>query len=192
MTTGVYAIINEKTGDRYVGQAVSIEKRWSEHKRTLRANKASSPALQEAWNYFGEESFKFEILDICQQGDLDEREFFHMSKSSELNRTLPMLVTLDINSIIDEIDQENKNFVKLYSKYRVNSISDMRRNLRLLQKLFSEAEAISHFLSEFAIFDNKVENDHILPHHIEQIEDELALAVGGVTVALMRIEEIDV
>ena len=142
MTTGIYAIINAKTKDRYVGQAVNIEKRWSEHKRVLRVNKASSPALQEAWNYFGEELFKFEILEICERDDLSAKEFFHMSESCELNHTMPMMVALSLDSIFDEVIQEEEKFEKDYSKYRVNSMSEMRRNLRLLEKLFSEAEAI--------------------------------------------------
>ena len=65
MTTGIYAIVNRETGDRYVGQSVNIEKRWSEHGRILGAGKASSPALQEAWNHFGGATFDFQILEQC-------------------------------------------------------------------------------------------------------------------------------
>lgn len=75
--TGIYSI---RQGDKfYVGQAVDIKRRWNRHRNSLRSGTHSNPHLQNAWNKHGEDSFHFEIIEICESDVLLEREEYWIS-----------------------------------------------------------------------------------------------------------------
>lgn len=79
--SGVYVIRNVKNGKRYVGSAVNIRARWYGHRFHLRKGTSKSSKLQKAWNSYGEASFKFEMLEVVQDGSfLIEREQFWMDQ----------------------------------------------------------------------------------------------------------------
>lgn len=61
----VYRILNTSNGKYYVGSTIRFEKRKRTHLNSLRKNKHHSIKLQEDFNYFGEESFVFEVLKEC-------------------------------------------------------------------------------------------------------------------------------
>jgi group I intron endonuclease len=63
MKSGIYLIKNTINNKLYVGSAVNIDKRWKEHKRYLNRGKHHSILLQRAWDKYGEQTFKFEILE---------------------------------------------------------------------------------------------------------------------------------
>ena len=74
-TPGIYCITNTITNKVYVGSTVNLHRRCVAHLRTLRANKHHSAKLQRAWNKYGEEAFKFEIIEyVTDISKLDERE----------------------------------------------------------------------------------------------------------------------
>lgn len=90
LITGIYAIRNAKTGDRYIGQAVDIKRRWIDHRKALGRGLAPSPRLQEAWNKFGEKAFVFEVLQECSREELEEREDAHMREGCAYNHVTPL------------------------------------------------------------------------------------------------------
>jgi group I intron endonuclease len=64
--TGVYSITNTVNSKQYIGSASgSFRSRRNRHYHDLRHNKHHSKPLQRAWNKYGEEAFKFEVLAIC-------------------------------------------------------------------------------------------------------------------------------
>ena len=65
--SGVYKIKNILNGHCYIGSAVDIKKRWRDHKNCLRNNNHRNAHLQNARNKYGEDSFKFNILLICDK-----------------------------------------------------------------------------------------------------------------------------
>ena len=65
MKSGVYKIINNKTGDFYIGSSVNFVKRKSSHFRALLKNKHKNSYLQNSFNKHGIKNFKFEILAKC-------------------------------------------------------------------------------------------------------------------------------
>lgn len=60
---GIYKITNLINNKVYIGSTrVSFRDRWSKHKSKLRKNDHHSKHLQSAFNKYGEESFKFEVI----------------------------------------------------------------------------------------------------------------------------------
>lgn len=74
---GIYCVLNVVDGKRYVGSSIHIMQRIAQHKADLRHhNKRESEILQKAWDIFGQENFKFEIIEFCDLATLEDREKF--------------------------------------------------------------------------------------------------------------------
>lgn len=59
---GIYAIVNTVNGRQYIGSAVNLKARLKHHRTMLRVGRHVNPKLQNAWNKYGESSFKFELI----------------------------------------------------------------------------------------------------------------------------------
>ena len=68
--TGIYIIICTKTNKYYIGYASEINSRFRHHKSTLKNNTHKNTYLQRAWNKYGEENFRFEVLERCHKNQL--------------------------------------------------------------------------------------------------------------------------
>jgi group I intron endonuclease len=67
---GIYQIRNIVNEKVYIGQSKSINIRKGTHFSKLRYNNGHNPHLQNAFNLYGEESFSYEILLICEESEL--------------------------------------------------------------------------------------------------------------------------
>lgn len=75
--TGVYFILNDITGDMYVGSAArDFNCRLKKHLVRLRNGEHHSPKLQASWNRHGAGVFSFGILEDCPPKDCLVREQF--------------------------------------------------------------------------------------------------------------------
>lgn len=75
MASGIYCIRNLVDSNLYVGSAVNLDRRWSDHRRGLRKGVHGNRHLQRAWNRYGEEVFLFELLEeVVGKERLLERE----------------------------------------------------------------------------------------------------------------------
>jgi group I intron endonuclease len=75
--SGIYGIFNLENGKVYIGSTVSnqgFNARWGAHRYSLRRNKSKSRYLQNAWNKYGESSFRFSILEECPDEVLVRQE----------------------------------------------------------------------------------------------------------------------
>lgn len=59
---GIYKITNKINNKVYIGETMDVEKRWNEHKESLKNNTHHSYKLQSDWNEYGENNFLFEII----------------------------------------------------------------------------------------------------------------------------------
>lgn len=59
---GVYRLVNNTTGYCYVGSTCDLALRINTHFMLLRKNKHTNVALQTAWNIYGENNFRVEIV----------------------------------------------------------------------------------------------------------------------------------
>jgi group I intron endonuclease len=76
---GIYRILNLVTGLFYIGSAATILSRWANHKSRLKKNTHDNIYLQRAWNKYGEEAFKFEVIEEIQdENQLIQREQFYL------------------------------------------------------------------------------------------------------------------
>lgn len=83
--SGIYQIRNIVNGKVYVGSSVNLRKRKNGHLSTLRNNKHSSTHLQRAFNRYGEDAFVFEVLEICDVDEIEERETYWILTKSANN-----------------------------------------------------------------------------------------------------------
>lgn len=72
--TGIYGIFCEANGKWYVGQAQYIRRRNTEERRELNAGRCHNRHLQHAWDKYGADAFRWEILELCQVEELDRKE----------------------------------------------------------------------------------------------------------------------
>ena len=83
---GIYEILNTINNKKYIGQSKDIHTRWTIHRYELRKNNHHNEYLQRAWNKYGENAFQFNILEICPQNMLDDRECYYIHLYNTVHR----------------------------------------------------------------------------------------------------------
>jgi len=76
---GIYAITGPN-GRQYIGQSVSIHRRWGEHKSHLRCGIHHCRSLQNAFNKYGEAAFSFSIIAVTEPRQLNDVEQFEIDR----------------------------------------------------------------------------------------------------------------
>lgn len=82
---GIYMIKNKINNKKYVGQSSDIYWRWMRHKSDLNNNRHHNKHLQSAWNMYGEENFNFEIIEICDESNINRKEQYWIEKYDSYN-----------------------------------------------------------------------------------------------------------
>lgn len=83
---GIYVIVCLVNHKKYIGSSVNIERRWKSHLYNLRKNYHCNYYLQSDWNEYGEDNFQFDIVEICSEDCLIQRESFYVNNYKCLNR----------------------------------------------------------------------------------------------------------
>lgn len=74
ISSGIYEIVCLPTGQRYIGQAIDVQSRLSNHRGRLLRNKHRNHKLQSAFNTCGARSFEFRIVEAGPPGELTRLE----------------------------------------------------------------------------------------------------------------------
>lgn len=85
---GVYKITNKVNGKIYIGSSKDIYKRWKHHVYRLNSGKHVNSYLQNAWNKYGEDSFIFDIQEVCDENHIREREQYYIDVYNCCNREI--------------------------------------------------------------------------------------------------------
>ena len=82
----IYKIINNVTGEKYVGQTTNFSRRINEHRERLNKNIHPNPKLQASWNKYGEENFLIEKqqYDLTKE-ELNNKEIEEIRKEDSFN-----------------------------------------------------------------------------------------------------------
>lgn len=83
--TGVYKILNVINDKFYIGSSVNVEGRWKAHINELNNGIHNNKHLQNAWNKYGQDNFKFELLEEVSKEHLRERETFYLQSTNCTN-----------------------------------------------------------------------------------------------------------
>jgi group I intron endonuclease len=133
--SGVYIFRNTVNNKCYIGSTVmTFKKRMDHHLWHLRENKHKNIHFQNAWNKYGEDSFEYDILEICDKDKCLEREQYYLdtvlfakefidgisNKFRELSYNINPLATGTPNLSKETIEKRTKTFTKFIgeaSKY---------------------------------------------------------------------------
>lgn len=85
-TSGIYRITCTISKKPYIGSAVNLRQRHTNHFSMLRCNSHHSISLQRAWNKYGEDAFTFEVLELALIPFLIEREQHWLDKLKPFGR----------------------------------------------------------------------------------------------------------
>lgn len=82
---GIYAIINTVNNTTYIGSTShSFLRRWREHRSELYRNDHGNEHLQRAWNKYGEESFRWCVLEVIDEVNnphaIIDREIYYIDE----------------------------------------------------------------------------------------------------------------
>lgn len=99
-TCGIYKITCLSNLKIYIGSTSDIKIRWRNHRNSLRRNKHVNKYLQNAWNKYGEENFRFEVIEIISNQDfLNEREQFWLDNTKSFNGEVGFNILPFANSV---------------------------------------------------------------------------------------------
>ena len=82
---GIYCIENLINNKKYIGQSIDIKTRWRNHKYKLNCCLHGNKHLQNAWDFYGKNNFKFYVIELCDIDCLDdmERHYIQLFKSND-------------------------------------------------------------------------------------------------------------
>ena len=77
---GVYKITNMVNNKAYIGISVDILHRWRTHCNTYRLSREFDKSLYKAMRKYGITKFSFEIIELCEEEQLHDREVYWINK----------------------------------------------------------------------------------------------------------------
>jgi group I intron endonuclease len=75
---GIYVITNTLNGKIYIGQSKNIHKRWNDHMKP--SKDTSNSIIHKALKKYNHELFNFEIIELCGEIELREKEIFYIKE----------------------------------------------------------------------------------------------------------------
>ena len=120
---GIYCIENIINGKKYIGLSRDIDRRWLEHRSELNRGDHVNKYLQNSWNNYGEDAFKFNIVELCSPEELSDRECYYISKYHTLSHENGYNLTTG-----GENTSRGKCVIHLISGRIYNSVKDAAKN----------------------------------------------------------------
>ncbi len=90
MKSGIYQIENQVNGNRYIGSAINLKCRHTQHFSDLRYQRHYNSHLQAAFLKYGEAAFVFSVLEYTEPPALIEREQHYLNMFAPEYNILPI------------------------------------------------------------------------------------------------------
>ena len=126
--SGVYKVTCLKDGKFYIGSSVNIKGRFRYHKASLSLGCHKNRHLQKAWNIYGENNFRFEIIEyLPDKKKTKEREQYWIDKTRCFDRKIGFNICPKVGSSFGV-----KRTEKFKNKIR---LANLNRSPELKQKI---------------------------------------------------------
>lgn len=83
MSIGIYKFTNKLNDKSYIGQSIHIERRFQEHCQTALRNPKT--IFHYALKKYGIENFTFEVIEYCNEEELDNKEIYYINYYNTLS-----------------------------------------------------------------------------------------------------------
>ena len=154
-STGIYKITCLSNNKIYVGSAFGTKnsskkrngfyRRWEEHIKSLRENNHHNKHLQSAWNKYSENSFEFEIIEICDLADAIDKEVYYIK----------LFKAADHNFGFNMLDGHLGNYKKHTEEHNrkiSNSLKGKERPLEIVKKWSNEVQQFNEKMELIATY----------------------------------------
>lgn len=145
---GIYKIVNTKNNKIYVGSAVSILNRFTQHRHLLNKNKHFNNHLQSSWNFYGKDIFNFEIIEECSLEELKNKEEYYIKKHNTTDRNFGYNKRLDCSTNLGI-----KMSMEIREKLRQSHLGHKRSSDAHNKILKSQYKSVIQIDSNFNIVD---------------------------------------
>lgn len=85
MNCGIYRIFNKVNNKCYIGSTINLKSREYKHFWMLSKSIHDNVYLQKSFNKYGKDAFVFEVLEICDEQMLFDRENFYIKQFNACN-----------------------------------------------------------------------------------------------------------
>lgn len=105
---GVYKITNIRNNKIYIGSSNNIHQRWKNHIRELETNKHNNIYLQNDWNVYKKDNFKFEVIKECAE------DIRYSVEQKYLNELMPFYRTGKGYNICEKSTERNETNIRFF------------------------------------------------------------------------------
>lgn len=149
--TGIYCIKNKINNKIYIGSTKkSFSYRKNKHLRLLRKKIHYNEHLQNSWNYYKEENFKFEVLFICPPNECDKYEGnfikLYSSNNSKFGYNIACVSSYKFNYKISDLHNNEKKYRK---KEKAANLNGLYCNEKGLPKPFKIYDLNGNLIKEY-------------------------------------------
>lgn len=185
--SGVYKIVNIINNKIYIGSSINVVKRKSQHFSEFRNNTHKNPYFQKSFNKYGEENFKFEVIEFvedktklveCEQYWIDFYQSFKSEYGYNLNPVASnCLGTVRSKETREKMSRSKKELLKNGVTFSEEHLQHLRKPRNKTLENLSEKEKEEFLVNYLPVKERpkkakkekqKVNNKKIMPRKLDE------------------------
>lgn len=173
--SGIYKIECLQNNKVYIGQSHNIYVRWLVHKSKLKTNSHSNFLLQQDYNKYGENNFKFSILEIADNNLIDLE-----------TKWIDFFGGIDNETTYNFLDNTHAN--NLFSLQLSKSLKGKQRNEQERQRL--RTINIGRKMPDH-VKSCLIERNHKLKEHYRKINTGKIFITNGIVDKMIKVDDFE-